>query len=74
MQLIKFFNKSLPINPESSNSHLDLEPIGFTVLDVIEVRFFCSTTHNKQFMHFVSKNPKIAAIALSGSQESAFVK
>lgn len=58
----------LPTSPTTGFSHWHLGPaLGYTSTDnVVEVRFFCSTTQHSRVVHFKTSNQHIRAVAVTG--------
>jgi len=59
----------LPTSPTSGYSHWHLGPsLGYTSADdVLDVRFYCSTSRHSRVMHFKTSNQYVRSVAVSGN-------
>lgn len=52
-----------PLDPIYGGSHITLMQAGYSFNEIGEVRFFCVTSNENKFVHFITKNTKVIMAA-----------
>ena len=59
---------TLPTDPLTGYSHVDVQDLGYAVDDISKILFYCETSNHARKIHFTSTNDIVKQIAYTGDQ------
>jgi hypothetical protein len=59
---------TLPSDPLTGYSHMNIQDLGYAVDDISKIRFYCETSNHARKIHFTSTNDTVKQIAYTGDQ------
>merc|ERR1712070_851478 len=64
-------DETIPTNPTGGYSHVHVDDLsGYTVSDIQDVRFYCTTSRHSRVIHFKTSNSNVKSTAYDGDQSA----